>query len=225
MIAITRAEQPAKLKSSKAKDAWALPEVRAALHDMQASKCCYCEGKLRRSGSRQQIEHYWPKELYDDKRNSWTNLLLACDQCNHRKGKKFPLDDLSQPLVIDPTAGNVNPESELTFAIQFSDYFEFGLVGQVASVNGSVRGATTIEVVGLSEDHHQAERHRHFVEVLFPWLARYDQARKDKDEVEMKALCAELERRMDSRAEYAGFARAFAREYDLPISVPEGAAA
>ena len=87
MIAITRTEQPAKLKSSTAKDAWELPEVRAALHDMQAGKCCYCEDKLESSGSRQQIEHYWPKALYDDKRNSWTNLLLACDRCNYQKGR------------------------------------------------------------------------------------------------------------------------------------------
>ena len=223
MIAITRAEEPAKLKRSKAKDAWkSVADVRTTLHDMQSGKCCYCERKIRSSGPRQQIEHFWPKAAYDDKRNLWANLLLACDLCNRHKGDKFPLDDLGQPLVIDPTSDDVNPESELTFVTQFRDDFEYRLVGQAVRVPGSARGETTIEVVGLSQNHHPEERRRHLVQVLLPWLDRYSNAREDDDEGEIEFLLGELGRHMDSRAEYAGFVRAFARAYRLPLSVPEG---
>ena len=189
---------------------------------MQAGKCCYCENKIPSSGSRQQIEHYWPKSSYRDKRNLWANLLLACDLCNYHKGADFPLDDLGQPLVLDPTSGAVNPEAELTFITQFGDVLEYRLIGRAVPMHGSVRGETTIEVVGLSKEHHWRERRRHFEKVLLPWLARYAEARDDSDEVGMEALRGEMERLMDSRAKYAGFVRAFVREYGLPVSVPGG---
>lgn len=221
MIAITRADEPAKLKISKAKDAWcSIPDVRTTLHDMQSGKCCYCESKIHSSGPRQQIEHYWPKGTYDDKRNLWENLLLACDLCNHTKGGAFPLDDLGQPLVIDPTSGDVNPESELTFFTQFNNVDEYRLLGQAVRVPGSTRGERTIEVVGLSKKHHRKERRRHFEQVLFPWLKRYVKARDDNDAAEIDSLLRELGRHTDSPAEYAGFARAFARDYSLPLSAP-----
>ena len=221
MIAITRAEEPAKLKSSKAKDAWkSVADVRTTLHDMQSGKCCYCERKIRSSGPRQEIEHFWPKGAYDDKRNLWTNLLLACDLCNRHKGNKFPLDNLGQPLVIDPTSDDVNPESELTFFTKFNNVDEYRLLGQAVRVPGSARGETTIEVVGLSRNHHSKERRRHFVQVLLPWLERYTEARENDDEVEIEFLLDELGRHMESPAEYAGFARAFARDYSLLLSVP-----
>ena len=189
---------------------------------MQSGKCCYCEGKVPRSGSGQEIEHYWPKALYDAKRNSWTNLLLACDRCNRKKGHSFPLDDLDQPLVIDPTSADVDPESELTFIARFSDVLEYRLIGRAVPANSSVRGKTTIDVVGLSTDHHRQRRRRHYERVLLPWFGRYMEAYDDDDEVAMESLRDEIERRMDGGAEYAGFVRAFARQNKLPVTVSGG---
>ena len=223
MIAIARAEEPTKLKRSRAKDAWkSVADVRTTLHDMQAGKCCYCERRIPSCGPGQEIEHYWPKAHYDDKRNLWKNLLLACDRCNHKKLDSFPLDDCGQPLVIDPTSANVNPESEITFTTQYRDAGEYRLMGQAVPTNGSSRGDTTIEVVGLTMKHHRQRRRRHYERVLLPWLQRHTDAHDDGDEAAIKSLRDEMERHMDGTAEYASFVRAFARQYELEVAVPGG---
>jgi len=33
----------------------------------------------------------------------WKNLLLCCTECGRLKGERFPLDETSQPLLLDPT--------------------------------------------------------------------------------------------------------------------------
>ena len=42
------------------------------------------------------------------------------------------------------------------------------------------------------------------------------------DEAAIKSLRDEMERRMADRSEYAGLARAFARQYGLGLTVPGG---
>ena len=223
MIAITRTEPPDKLERSKAKDAWkSVVEVRATLRDMQAGKCCYCEAKIPECGPRQQIEHYWPKSNFTEKRNLWANLLLACDLCNGNKDDCFPLDNLCKPLVIDPTSNEVNPESELTFTTTFHDVVEYRLIGRTVSTKNSLRGDATINVVALNSDHHRRERRAHYEETLLPWLAQYVHASELNDVPEVEALRDRIERLMDGRAKYAGFVRAFARHYNLPVTVPGG---
>ena len=130
VIAITRAEEPAKLKRSTARTHGSRFEtsVRRCIA-MQSGKCCYCESGVPSCGPGQEIEHYWPKAHYGDKRNLWSNLLLACDRCNRKKDDSFPLDELGQPLVIDPTSADVNPESELTFLTQVANLVEYRLAG------------------------------------------------------------------------------------------------
>ena len=182
---------------------------------MQAGKCCYCEDLIPSGGRRQEIEHYWPKAHYGDKRNLWTNLLLACDRCNSKKGDCFPLDSLGQPLVIDPTSADVNPETEITFTTQANDGVEYRLIGRAVPTRGSARGAATIEVVGLSLNHRPRERRLHYERVLKPWLERYADASDLNDKSMMEALCREFEQLMAGGAKYAGFVRAFARQYKL----------
>lgn len=222
MIAIARTEEPAELKRSKARDAWqSVPEVRSTLHDMQAGKCCYCEASIPEGGSRQQIEHFWPKAHYGDKRNLWTNLLLACDLCNRQKDDEFPLDNLGHPQLIDPTSPEVDPEDEMTFVTQFADVDEYRLVGQAVAINGSALGGTTIEVVGLSDRSHVQARRRHFELELLPWLRQYADACDRDDEWEKESLRGRLEHLMGGGAKYAGFVRAFAQQHRLPVTVPE----
>lgn len=187
---------------------------------MQLGKCCYCEASIPNGGPRQQIEHFWPKAHYGDKRNLWTNLLLACDLCNRKKGDEFPLDDLGHPKLIDPTSPEVDPESEMTFVTQFGDVDEYRLVGQAVPTSGSARGETTIEVVGLSARGHVQARRRHFELELLPWLRQYADACDRNDEGEKESLRGRLEYLMEGRATYAGFVRAFARQHRLPVTVP-----
>ena len=223
MIAITRVEQPPKLKRSKAKDAWrSVADVRRTLHEMQSGKCCYCETEIPPSGYGQAIEHYWPKSHYPAKRNLWANLLLACPRCNHAKLNSFPLDERGQPLVIDPTSRDVNPESEVTFATQFRDVFEYRVIGRAVPVNGSARGTSTIEVVGLADDHHCRQRRLHYERVLWPWLQDYAEASDRNDDEERDRLLGRMEQLMRGESQYTGFVRAFARQHRLPITVPGG---
>lgn len=221
MIAITRTDPPEKLGSSNAKDAWnSVPEVRTTLHDMQFGKCCYCEAEIPVSGSRQQIEHFWPKSIYKQKRNLWANLLLACDLCNGNKSDKFPLDSSCNPLVIDPTSENNDPESELTFTTDFHDIEEYRLIGRAVSTKISQRGDTTINVVALNLDHHCRERRAHYEATLLPWLRQYARARDLSDLSEQESLERQIERLMAGNAKYAGFVRAFARRLKLPVTIP-----
>ena len=224
MIAITRADQPEKLNRSRAKDAWqSVAEVRAILHDMQSDKCCYCEAKIPESGSRQEIEHFWPKSRFREKRNLWANLLLACDLCNRYKGDCFPLDNLCNPLVIDPTAAGADPESEISFTTTFGDLLEYRLIGRTVSTKKSQRGDTTIKVVDLNSDQHWRERRRYYSQTLHPWLALFTDASERNDVPEVRDLRARIGRLMDGSAMYAGFVRAFARQHKLRVTVPGSA--
>ena len=224
MIAITRTEEPPTLRRSKAEDAWSSARgVRTALHDMQSGKCCYCEAKIplipvpgRRSSTIVQ------RRCIQEKRNVWANLLLACSRCNHEKRDAFPLDDLDEPLVIDPTSRDVDPESEITFVTQFSNEAEYRLLGRAVPMGGSPRGSATIDVVGLTADYHRQERRHHYEDVLHPWYVRWGRACDRNEEEEKRNLLAEMRRLMGGASKYAGFVRAFAREHSLPVAAPAG---
>ena len=189
---------------------------------MQSGKCCYCEAEIPDSGPGQEIEHYRPKAHYREERNAWENLLLACSRCNHEKLDAFPLDDLDEPLVIDPTSRDIDPESEITFVTQFSNEAEYRLLGRAVPMGGSARGSATIDVVGLTADYHRQERRRHYEEVLHPWYVRWGRACDRNDEEEKRNLLADMRRLMVGASKYAGFVRAFAREHNLPVAAPAG---
>ena len=187
---------------------------------MQFGKCCYCETEIPPCGAGQEIEHFWPKSDYPRKRNLWTNLLLACSRCNHKKLDSFPIDDDGQPLVIDPTSPEVNPESEITFSTQIDDLNEFRLFGFAVPLNDSARGAATIEAVGLAAKYHRQRRRHYFVRVLLPWYVGYVEACEGNDDEETDRLLARMGQLMNGQSQYAGLARAFARQHNLPITVP-----
>lgn len=75
--------------------------ARATLRQMagRRERCMYC---VDSHGS--DIEHFWPKALYPKRMFRWPNLLLCCTECGRFKGKKFPVDDNGEPLLVDPAA-------------------------------------------------------------------------------------------------------------------------
>lgn len=139
MIAIIRTAEPAALKNYATK--W-LADLKAILADPAASpaqrtkainryrhrdaknalvqlfhgKCAYCESRVTvvTYGA---IEHFYPKSRYVERVFDWRNLLLSCDICNDKghKGDRFPLDDMGQPLFIDPTDGITDISAHLGF--------------------------------------------------------------------------------------------------------------
>lgn len=70
-------------------------EIKSAIVRETAGKCCYCESKLRHviPGN---IEHIVPVSKCPDKILEWSNLTLACVECN---GGKRDYYDPSQPLI------------------------------------------------------------------------------------------------------------------------------
>ena len=138
--------------------------VREVLIAAQHGKCCFCEsqfGHIQRSG---EVEHFRPKGFVQQEKHSpkqfpgyywlaykWTNLLIACRDCNGTYKKNyFPLADPSararshhddirneQPLLIDPYS--VEPVDHLTFKQELA-----------TAQSDTAEGRTTIDILGLN---------------------------------------------------------------------------
>lgn len=71
-----------------------------ALEPMSKHHCCYCDGSypLGGSGAQDTIDHFRPKGLpeFYHLAYEWTNLFLACNECQTNKGSKF-YEDLLKP--------------------------------------------------------------------------------------------------------------------------------
>lgn len=80
------------------------PEIKSALIDETGRKCAYCES-LALHVTYGDIEHIVPKSIDINLTFEWSNLTLACDVCNTKKGDKEGL--------VDPY--NDEPEDEFKF--------------------------------------------------------------------------------------------------------------
>ncbi|GJG89813.1 hypothetical protein tb265_49940 [Gemmatimonadetes bacterium T265] len=140
------------------------PAVKEALYHAHHQKCAYCESKCPARGTLH-VEHFRPKsgvrqsraQTVDDRPGyywlayEWTNLLLACIECNSGyKGTLFPLADPATrarshadsladeaPLLVDPASED--PGTHLVFvddAIQAR----------------TARGRATCEAMGLERE-------------------------------------------------------------------------
>lgn len=108
-----------RLPQSKAYKAYSGADVRAALTDLFAGKCAYCESPV--SGSSQtDIEHYRPKGGVTEAAKAgidhpgywwlamdWNNLVLSCMHCNQER----------RQLILDPAM----TEEEIRAAIERND--------------------------------------------------------------------------------------------------------
>lgn len=83
-------------------DKYRKDEVRSSLRSMYQDRCCYCEIPIR-VVTYDQIEHRKPKDisLFPEETFEWTNLHLACPNCNRAKSNKWdyaaPILDASDP--------------------------------------------------------------------------------------------------------------------------------
>lgn len=140
-------------------------EVKEHLKAIQHDKCCFCESKISHVAFGD-VEHFRPKKAVRQAAEQperkpgyywlayeWSNLYLACEECNRRhKRNLFPLEDdacraLShvhasqldeeRPLFIDP--GREDPSEHLEFRRAY-----------VGAVSGSARGRATIEALSLN---------------------------------------------------------------------------
>jgi uncharacterized protein (TIGR02646 family) len=77
---------------------YALPSIKNALVAETKGKCAYCESKLLHV-SYGDVEHIVPKKVDKALAFEWTNLTLACDICNTKKGAHL---DILDPYGVDP---------------------------------------------------------------------------------------------------------------------------
>ncbi len=229
LIRIKRSRCPTVLKNATAdSDRYRHPKVVSKLWKMQSGKCCYCEQKIPEKGHAKAVEHFAPKSVFEDRRNHWPNLLLACAQCNGKKADQFPEMLTDNPdevkliyvnrsnkkatskkvsALIDPTK-ETNPEAHLTYHLDLHDGC---LVGQIYPRNGSPQGKATISVIGLDQAHIHRLRRDHFRTLVISYI----NLQEARDENRREVLRQKFEKLISRDGVFAGLAREFSREYKI----------
>lgn len=146
-------------------------EVRSALDQLQSGTCIYCEANLR-PVTDGHVDHYRPKGGYTAGRTSklvqpgyflhaykWENLVLSCPNCNDGfKKNHFPLADESSRNTSTVDVSSEDPLFIDAFRDEPRDHIRFRSDVPFA-VGGSLRGNTTIDLIGLDrQDLNDARR-------------------------------------------------------------------
>lgn len=120
MIKLTRSPKPPELTSALEKEltdrykktkesVWNLDFIKKGLLAYSSNKCCYCEANINEESKYLEVEHFHPKDKYEDEVMDWNNLLPSCKKCN---GTKNDHDTKNEP-IIDPAA--IDPRNHLTY--------------------------------------------------------------------------------------------------------------
>ena len=231
MIKIERTDAPGILLPipGSGSKVYASYEVRQALSAMQYGKCCYCEkivdltslfpedeNLVDGSNVEKHVEHFRPKgkEEYRDLTNDWRNLLLACSACNVNKGHKFDLDGHDNPLCIDPSDPNMDPEEHIELRKICLKPVPNSTAGTLKPKNGSVMGDWTITNIKLNESTSRHGRFQKIYEILKAILD-YKFASPDPDERAHRVEGLRL--KSSSKQEYAFVARELCRQFNIPV--------
>jgi uncharacterized protein (TIGR02646 family) len=83
---------------AEVKSKWSHADIKDALKHETMGKCAYCESKPLHV-SFGDVEHICPKSSKPELAYEWSNLTLACEVCNGRKGAAEGLID---PYVDEP---------------------------------------------------------------------------------------------------------------------------
>ncbi len=175
-----------KPERQKAEAKYRHAEIKEALLKMCHQKCAYCESKLRHIDYGD-IEHYRPKSKFPELTFKWSNLLLACGECNNHKGDQFPEPKEGGPF-INPC--DDDPPAHFNFV--------YDPKTGIASVYGTTqRGETTEKRLGLNRDDLRQYRSEYVrqLQALVVLAENYPEA---------KAL---VEQAKQENAQYAAFIR------------------
>lgn len=63
--------------------------VKEAIAEMSNGHCAYCQSEVR-GNQAGHVEHFRPKSLFPTLAYEWKNYFLGCEQCNLRKGDRWP---------------------------------------------------------------------------------------------------------------------------------------
>ena len=220
LIRISRtAQAPSVLSTSKAQNRYNHNDVVVALREMQHGKCCYCELHIPDSGPGKQVEHFRPKSQFKDVRYDWSNLLLACGECNYAKLDKFPVAADGEPLLLNPADPTLDPEDHIEFVVRETQTAYELPLGLAISRGRSPRGRESIRVIKLWGGHHVKRRKETLDKLRLYYTSLLTEVKRTASGVgnahEVDRLKNELrEAKRDDKA-YAGLARTFHREYRL----------
>ncbi len=78
-------EKLTELYKKTAESVWKQKFIERDLLKMSFGKCCYCECNVTKESKYMEIDHFYPKSLYDDEVVKWKNLLPSCKLCNGSK--------------------------------------------------------------------------------------------------------------------------------------------
>ena len=86
------------------------PEYREDLEVDFAGLCGYCGKNQYYFYENFQIDHFAPKSIFKERKDDYSNLVLACPQCNRHKSNKWVTDDAY--ISIKDNKGFVDPASD-----------------------------------------------------------------------------------------------------------------
>ncbi len=150
------------------------PSVKAALTNIYHHKCAYCESTITHSAPLQ-VEHYRPKAKVDQQDlkagevhkgyywlgNEWSNLLLACQNCNGQgaKGNRFPIQGIrvlshpADPIYFSIQHQSLLDEVPLLLNPELFDPLDHLQLDQHGLLQGkTIFGTISIEIYNLNRD-------------------------------------------------------------------------
>jgi uncharacterized protein (TIGR02646 family) len=158
-------------------------EVKAALFDLFAGKCAYCESRFTEGrvlevdhfrplynaldlAGRPSLDHYWWLAY------EWANLLPSCVDCARSKGTRFPVNaNKSRSPITDASSLSAEKPSLLDPRWDAVEaHLGFLEDGTVAST--SERGWATIAVLDLNRDDLVRRRAQAHAELTEEWRPR-----------------------------------------------------
>jgi uncharacterized protein (TIGR02646 family) len=139
-------EFPSSLSQDKVENDYSKAQLREALVQEQFYICCYCNDSIK-GDSKTKIEHFLPREKYQESTFDYQNLLAACDG-----GEKETDPKLLKPrdLHCDSKKGNQDPsQTQLVtpFDADAHTHFYFTENGEIRS--NSQQGKNTIAFLNL----------------------------------------------------------------------------
>jgi uncharacterized protein (TIGR02646 family) len=200
-------------------------DVRLALFEDQHSKCAFCERKLELSAP---VEHFRPKSAVKQSEGDplerpgyywlaydWSNLLLACTECNSRhKGNLFPLAnperrcrshrgnlEAEEPLFLNPAFDD--PENHLVY-----------VGAKLMPKDGSLRGEITIASLDLNRPlllEHRLTQLK-VLQLLHEVSVQFSSGNKRQTQDLQNRILQQLLEKREVSAEYSAMARAFLKE-------------
>jgi uncharacterized protein (TIGR02646 family) len=167
------------------------PQIKQALMEETSGKCIYCESKLGHNCSGD-VEHKIPVAHFPALRFEWSNLTIACEECNRRKSDYYKPDS----MFLDPYSDDV--ESRLK---------HLGPV--VLNIPGDYQAEVTLRVLELNS----LAKRRHLIGRKFEKLEEIRNLVErivSAPTIEIKEfLIIDLFERCEIDAEYSGMVKSY----------------